>query len=34
MYSGLSDMDEKTAELVYGYWIAAIDSSTLKTSEA
>ena len=34
MYPGLSDMDEKTAELVYGYWIAAIDSSTLKTSEA
>ena len=34
MYSGLSDMDEKTAELVYGYWTAAIDSSTLKKSEA
>ena len=34
LYSGLGDMDEATARLVYGYWIAALDSRTLEISEA
>ena len=34
MYRSLEDMDEETAELVYGYWIACIDNETLRISEA
>lgn len=33
LYSKLENMDEKAAEQIYGYWIAAIDSKTLKVSE-
>ena len=34
MYDSLDEMDDETAELVYGYWIACIDNNTLKISEA
>ncbi len=34
MYPSLEAMDGKTAELVYGYWIACIDDETLEISEA
>lgn len=33
MYEKLEDMNEEAAERIYGYWIAAIDSKTLKVSE-
>ena len=34
MYDSLDAMPEKTAELIYGYWIAGIDAATLKIFEA
>lgn len=34
MYRSLEKIDDKTAELVYGYWIACIDNDTLRISEA
>lgn len=34
MYRSLDEIDDETAELVYGYWIACIDNETLKISEA
>ena len=33
LYESLDEMDEKAALQIYGYWIAAIDSRTLKVSE-
>ena len=33
LYENLEKIDEKTAMQVFGYWIAAIDSKTLKISE-
>ena len=33
LYEKLEELDEKEAEQIYGYWIAAIDSKTLKVSE-
>ena len=30
---GLEEMDEDTARQIYGYWIAALDSTTLEISE-
>ena len=33
LYEDLEKIDEETAKSVFGYWIAAIDSKTLKISE-
>ena len=33
LYNNLEDMDEETLQRVFGYWIAAIDSVTLRISE-
>ena len=33
LYENLEKIDEETAMQVFGYWIAAIDSKTLKISE-
>ncbi len=33
LYDKLEDMDEETLQRVFGYWIAAIDSATLRISE-
>ena len=33
LYNNLEDMDEETLQRVFGYWIAAIDSVTLRRSE-
>lgn len=33
LYENLEKIDEETAMRVFGYWIAAIDSKTLKISE-
>lgn len=33
LYDKLEDMDEETIQRVFGYWIAAIDSATLRISE-
>ena len=33
LYENLEKIDEETAMQVFGYWIAAIDSETLKISE-
>ena len=33
-YTSLEEMDEETARKIFGYWIARIDSKTLKISEA
>ena len=33
LYENLEKIDEETAMQVFGYWIAAIDSKTLKRSE-
>ena len=33
MYKSLDEIDEQTAQLVYGYWIACIDNQTLKITE-
>ena len=33
LYNNLEDMDEETLQRVFGYWIAAIDSVTLRVSE-
>lgn len=33
LYKNLEDMDEETLQRVFGYWIAAIDSVTLRISE-
>ena len=33
LYNNLEDMDEETLQRVFGYWIAAIDSATLRISE-
>ena len=33
LYDKLEDMDEETLHQVFGYWIAAIDSRTLRISE-
>ena len=33
LYNNLEDMDEETIQRVFGYWIAAIDSATLRISE-
>ena len=33
LYENLGKIDEETAMQVFGYWIAAIDSKTLKISE-
>ena len=33
LYESLEKIDEETAKQVFGYWIAAIDSKTLRISE-
>ena len=33
LYNNLEEMDEETLQQVFGYWIAAIDSVTLRISE-
>ena len=33
LYESLEEIDEETAERVYGYWIAKIDGKTLQISE-
>ncbi len=32
-YKNLGEMEEETAEFIYGYWIAALDENTLKITE-
>ena len=32
-YDSLEEMDEETAYMIYGYWIAKIDGQTLEISE-
>lgn len=33
MYDSLEEIDEETAALVYGYWIARLDPQTMKVEE-